>query len=90
MLDLLAYAAIFAIGTVLGMYVRRQAVIDFKAGLQFGLAEATAIAQKMARWSLRGLTATKQIGLYWRNLMMGQSYEMARAIMNATPPKSTR
>lgn len=54
------------------------------------LAEATAIAQRMARWSLRGLTATKQIGLYWRNLMMGQSYEMARAIMNATPPKRTR
>ena len=47
MLDLLAYAAIFAIGNVLGMYVRRQAVIDFKAGLQFGLAEATAIAQKL-------------------------------------------
>ena len=47
MLDLLVYAAIFAIGTVLGMYVRRQAVIDFKAGLTFGLAEATAIAQKL-------------------------------------------
>ena len=44
MLELLAYAVIFAIGTVLGMYVRRQAVIDFKAGLQFGLTEATAIA----------------------------------------------
>jgi len=29
------------------MYVRRQAVIDFKAGLTFGLAEATAIAQKL-------------------------------------------
>ena len=47
MLDLLVYAAIFAIGTILGMYVRRQAVIDFKAGLTFGLAEATAIAQKL-------------------------------------------
>ena len=47
MLELLAYASIFAIGTVLGMYVRRQAVIDFKAGLQFGLTEATAIAQKL-------------------------------------------
>ncbi len=47
MLDLLVYAAIFAIGTVLGMYVRRQAVIDFKAGLTFGLAEATAIAEKL-------------------------------------------
>ena len=49
MLDLLVYAAIFAIGTVLGMYVRRQAVIDFKAGLTFGLAEATAIAEKLQR-----------------------------------------
>ena len=47
MLELLAYAVIFAIGTVLGMYVRRQAVIDFKAGLQFGLTEAAAIAQKL-------------------------------------------
>ncbi len=47
MLDLLVYAAIFAIGTVLGMYVRRQAVIDFKAGLTFGLTEATTIAQKL-------------------------------------------
>jgi len=47
MLDLLVYAAIFAIGTVLGMYVRRQGINDFKAGLTFGLAEATAIAQKL-------------------------------------------
>ena len=47
MLELLVYAVIFAIGTVLGMYVRRQAVIDFKAGLIFGLAEATAIAEKL-------------------------------------------
>ena len=47
MLDLLVYAAIFAIGTVLGMYVRRQGINDFKAGLTFGLAEATTIAQKL-------------------------------------------
>ncbi len=47
MLDLLVYAAIFAIGTVLGMYVRRQARNDWQAGLQVGLAEATAIAQKL-------------------------------------------
>jgi len=47
MLDLFVYAAIFAIGTVLGMYVRRQGINDFKAGLIFGLAEATAIAQKL-------------------------------------------
>ncbi len=47
MLELLAYAVIFAIGTVLGMYVRRQAVVDFKAGLHTGLAEATAIALKL-------------------------------------------
>ena len=47
MLDLLVYAVIFAIGNVFGMYVRRQAVIDFKAGLTFGLNEATAIAQKL-------------------------------------------
>ncbi len=47
MLDLLVYAAIFAIGTVLGMYVRRQARNDWQAGLQVGLAEATAIALKL-------------------------------------------
>ncbi len=47
MLDLLVYAAIFAIGTVPRMYVRRQGINDFKAGLTFGLAEATAIAQKL-------------------------------------------
>ncbi len=47
MLELLAYSVIFAIGTVLGMYVRRQARNDWQAGLQVGLAEATAIAQKL-------------------------------------------
>jgi len=47
MLDLLVYAAIFAIGNVLGMYVRRQGIKDFKDGLSFGIAEATAIAQKL-------------------------------------------
>jgi enoyl-CoA hydratase/carnithine racemase len=51
------------------------------------LAEATAMARTMAQWGLPGLTATKRIGLYWRNLMMGQSYEMARAIMGAMPAK---
>ncbi len=47
MLDLLVYAAIFAIGTVLGIYVRRTGINDFKAGLTFGLTEATTIAQKL-------------------------------------------
>ena len=47
MLDLLVYAAVFAIGTVLGMYVRRTGINDFKAGLTFGLTEATDIALKL-------------------------------------------
>ncbi len=47
------------------------------------LDEARALAQTMAQWGLPALIATKQIGLFWRNLMLGQSYEMARALMHA-------
>lgn len=45
------------------------------------LAEAMSMARVMARWGLPGLTATKKVGLFWRNLMLGQSYELARSLM---------
>ncbi len=46
MLELFAYALFFVVGTVLGMYIRRQEVNSFKTGLHDGLAIAEGFAQK--------------------------------------------
>ena len=43
--------------------------------------EALALARSMAKHTLPGLKATKKIGLFWRNLMLGHSYELARTLM---------
>ena len=46
MLEMFAYALAVVIGTVLGMYIRRQEVNSFKTGLHEGLAIADGFTQK--------------------------------------------
>lgn len=47
------------------------------------LAEAVKLAESMATVPLAGLTATKKIGMFWRNLMLNQSYELTRTLMTS-------